>query len=118
MIVRDVAFLRLCRFGQIRRNNPGLTARVLSRRLRQLVAEGLLERVESEGGVRYELTAKGEDSVYILLAILRYGMRHHMKKGSDLSQDEAMKALHYYSPFEKGSGGAYLDGKCAPWMAS
>ena len=100
MIMRDVAFLRIHHFGEIRRNNPGLTARVLSRRLHELVAEGLLERVVSKGEVSYSLTAKGEDSVYILLAILRYGMRHHVSGGAEYTQKEAMKELHYESPFE------------------
>jgi DNA-binding HxlR family transcriptional regulator len=102
IIIRDVAFLRLHHFGEIRRNNPGLTARVLSRRLRQLVSEGLLERLEDKGEVRYELTSKGEDAVYILLALLRYGMRHHMKKkqGKELTEEEAMRRLSYSSPFE------------------
>ena len=103
MIIRDVAFLGLHHFGEIRRNNPGLTARVLSRRLRQLVAGGLLKRNEKSGKVTYVLTSKGEDSVYVLLALLRYGMLHHMKKGNKYDVDDAMRELHYQSPFEKQS---------------
>lgn len=100
MIIRDIAFLSLHRFGEIRRNNPGLTARVLSRRLRQMVAEGLLDRTENPGEITYKLTSKGEDAVYILLALLRYGIRHHMRKGADYTQEDAMNELHYRSPFE------------------
>ncbi len=99
MIIRDIAFLGLHRFGEIRRNNPGLTARVLSRRLRQLVNEGLLERNEESGIVTYVLTGKGEDAVYVLLALLRYGIRHHMKKEEEYGLKDAMKELHYQSPF-------------------
>jgi DNA-binding HxlR family transcriptional regulator len=100
LIIRDVAFLRLQHFGEIRRNNPGLTARVLSRRLRQMVNEGLLDRAEKSGVITYSLTDKGEDAVYVLLALLRYGIRHHMKKVGDYSIEDAMKELHYQSPFE------------------
>lgn len=105
LVLRDVAFLGLHRFGEIRRNNPGLTSRVLSRRLRQLVAEGLLDRTEREGGeaggaVSYNLTSKGEDAVYVLLALLRYGIRHHMKKGGNYELEEVMNELRYQSPFE------------------
>lgn len=75
IIIRDVAFLKLHRFGEIRRNSLGLTARVLSRRLRQLVSEGILERRVRSGVVTYSLTRKGEDAVYVLLALLRYGIR-------------------------------------------
>jgi DNA-binding HxlR family transcriptional regulator len=95
LILRDVAFLRLHRFGDIRRNNPGLTARVLSRKLRQMVNEGLLDRLQEGREVRYSLTAKGEDAVYILLAVLRYGIRHHMSKSASFDEEEAMRELHY-----------------------
>jgi DNA-binding HxlR family transcriptional regulator len=80
LIIRDIAFLKLNRFGQILKNNPGLTPRVLSRRLEQMTNEGLVRKIKTnasgalDGG--YELTSKGEDAVYILLAILRYGLRH------------------------------------------
>ena len=77
LILRDIAFLKLKRFGQIRRNNPGLTPRVLSRRLNQMTGEGLLTREEKGDAVYYCLTDRGEDAIYLLLALLRYGMRHH-----------------------------------------
>jgi len=78
LILRDMAFLKLTRFGQILRNNPGLTPRVLARRLRQMQQEGLVERVVTEDKVAYRLTSRGEDAVFILLAFLRYGIRHHL----------------------------------------
>ena len=78
LILRDMAFLKLTRFGQILRNNPGLTPRVLARRLRQMREEGLVERVVTEEKVAYRLTSRGEDAVFILLAFLRYGIRHHL----------------------------------------
>jgi len=76
LILRDMAFLKLNRFGQILRNNPGLTPRVLSRRLDQMAEEGLVERIDKGDSVTYRLTARGEDAVFILLAFLRYGIRH------------------------------------------
>ena len=82
LILRDMAFLKLNRFGQILRNNPGLTPRVLSRRLRQMQQEGLLERLSTNDRIAYRLTSRGEDAVFILLAFLRYGTRHHMSVGS------------------------------------
>jgi DNA-binding HxlR family transcriptional regulator len=99
LILRDVAFLEMHRFGEIRRNNPGLTGRVLSRRLRQMVAEGLLDRTQQGREITYSLTSRGEDAVFILLAVLRYGIRHHMTKGPDYTENDAMRDLHYRSPF-------------------
>ena len=95
LILRDVAFLHLSRFGEIKRNNPGLTARVLSRRLKEMTKEGLLRREENGDIVRYSLTWKGEDAIYILLALLRYGMRHYMGQKGQFIADKAMKDLHY-----------------------
>lgn len=77
LLVRDMAFLKLSRFGEFLRNNPGLTPRVLSRRLTELQAEQLIVRREGAAGVRYRLTPRGEDAVFILLAFLRYGSLHY-----------------------------------------
>ncbi len=98
LILRDVAFLKIRRFGEMRRNNPGLTARVLSRRLRQMTDERLVTRRESGKTVYYDLTSRGEDAVYVLLALLRYGIRHHMTSKGTLDQDEVVKRLHYELP--------------------
>jgi DNA-binding HxlR family transcriptional regulator len=97
LIIRDIAFLGLHKFGDIRRNNPGLTARVLSRRLRQLVSEGLVERTADGREITYTLTNRGEDAVYILLAVLRYGIKYHMHIRTDTTERVAMSLLHYHS---------------------
>ncbi|HXQ94979.1 MAG TPA: helix-turn-helix domain-containing protein [Thermoplasmata archaeon] len=78
LIVRDLAFLKLQRFGEFRRNNPGLSARVLSRRLRELEQDGIVTRSGSGATVRYRLTPRGEDAGLILLAFLNYGLKHHV----------------------------------------
>jgi DNA-binding HxlR family transcriptional regulator len=78
LLVRDMAFLHLSRFGEFIRNNPGLSPRVLSRRLREMQREGLVARTADRGEVRYRLTAQGEDAVMILLAFLQYGLRYSM----------------------------------------
>ncbi len=76
LILRDIAFLKLNRFGGILRNNPGLTARVLSKRLKDMQKEGLIQRRVAKDAVTYDLTSQGEDAVFILLAFLRYGLKH------------------------------------------
>jgi DNA-binding HxlR family transcriptional regulator len=102
LIIRDIAFLKLQRFGEILRNNPGLTPRILSRRLEQMTKEGLLRKVKNAGLgqqiYQYYLTSKGEDAVYILLAILRYGIRHCMKVQGKLGEDQMIKKLNYEVP--------------------
>ncbi|MCI4318314.1 MAG: helix-turn-helix transcriptional regulator, partial [Thermoplasmata archaeon] len=78
LLVRDLAFLNLDRFGEFRRNNPGLSARVLSRRLREMEREGLVLRRTAGREVRYRLTRRGEEAALILLAFLNYGLKHHV----------------------------------------
>jgi DNA-binding HxlR family transcriptional regulator len=78
LLVRDLAFLSLNRFGEFRRNNPGLSPRVLSRRLREMEREGLIVREVDGREVRYRLTARGQDATLILLAFLQYGLKHQV----------------------------------------
>ncbi|HWG92068.1 MAG TPA: helix-turn-helix domain-containing protein [Candidatus Thermoplasmatota archaeon] len=77
MILRDIVYYKLDRFGQFLKNNPGMTPRILSKRLNEMIEEGLLERVEEGGEVRYRLTARGEDTRPILLALFRFGIKYH-----------------------------------------
>ena len=108
LILRDIGFLGLKRFGEIRRNNPGLTARVLSKRLRDMQREGLIERKIAADMVTYDLTTRGEDAVFILLAFLRYGLKHHIGRRSSSSNplptlDEMIRQYRQQDPnmFEK-----------------
>jgi DNA-binding HxlR family transcriptional regulator len=78
LIVRDLAFLGLKRFGEFRRNNPSLSARVLSRRLREMQRDGLVVREQMGQEVRYRLTSRGEDAALILLAFLQYGLKYYV----------------------------------------
>lgn len=79
LLLRDMAFLKLSRFTEFLRNNPGLTPRVLSRRLREMREERLVVRSAAGRIVSYSLTARGENAVYILLAFLRYGLKYHLR---------------------------------------
>lgn len=79
LILRDIGFLRLERFGEILRNNPGLTPRVLSRRLRNMQKEGLVEKTVRSDRITYMLTPRGEDAAYVLLAFLRYGLKYQTR---------------------------------------
>lgn len=80
MVLRDVAFFGEMTFTRILRNNPGMTPRILSMRLKDLQEEGLIERLATSRNpksVRYRLTARGRDAIPILTGLIQYGMRHH-----------------------------------------
>ena len=75
-ILRDVVYFRRTRFQEFLAANPGLTDRVLARRLDDLVREGILERTGRGKMVRYRLTQRGQDTKPILAAIYNYGIRN------------------------------------------
>ncbi|HEV2316148.1 MAG TPA: helix-turn-helix domain-containing protein [Thermoplasmata archaeon] len=81
ILLRDMAFLGLTRFTEFIRNNPGLTPRVLSRRLQEMRLEQLVVREGTRKAVSYRLTPRGQDAVYILLAYLQYGLKYHRRPG-------------------------------------
>lgn len=77
LILRDVAALGTVRFSQIQHRIDGLGARVLSKRLKELQAEGLVAKVpDAEGDPTYRLTEKGRDAWPILASFIQYGMKH------------------------------------------
>lgn len=83
LILRDVAFFGEMSFTGFLRNSPGMTPRILSIRLKELQAEGLINRwVNPHDGrdIRYRLTAKGEEAVPILTAFIQFGMRRHPER--------------------------------------
>jgi Predicted transcriptional regulators len=72
------------RFGEIQRQAPGLSARMLTVRLRELEAAGLVERAVEPAmpvTVRYRLTQQGEDLLRSLQGLADYGRRWGLPAG-------------------------------------
>lgn len=66
------------RFGDLRRNLPGVSAKVLTTRLRDLELRGVVTRrvlPSSPPAVEYELTSLGRDLLPVLEAIAQVGKR-------------------------------------------
>jgi hypothetical protein len=55
------------------------------------------EQLLTKKSESYYLTPKGEDAVYILLAILRYGIKHFigMEVQTKLEGEKLARQLHY-----------------------
>jgi DNA-binding HxlR family transcriptional regulator len=66
----------LHRFSEIEAAIPGVSARMLTERLRELEEVGVLERVAQGGGSRrtYELTEKGDALRPVLMALNRWAV--------------------------------------------
>lgn len=93
LVLRDVSFFRKVRFSDILHNNPGLSSRLLSIRLKDLQREGLVERVvnpEDHREVWYNTTKKGMDVVPILAAFIQYGAKH---RASEVFADRKPRAF-------------------------
>ncbi|WP_166349755.1 winged helix-turn-helix transcriptional regulator [Phytoactinopolyspora limicola] len=74
LIIRD-AFDGISRFSEFRRN-LGLAKNILAARLRELVAQGILEVVPAADGTAYHeytLTSKGRDLFTILVGLRQWG---------------------------------------------
>jgi DNA-binding HxlR family transcriptional regulator len=80
LIIRDIGFRRIERFNRLLESIPGLTPRVLSMRLKELEAEGLIECTEEKRSpmmVLWRLTEKGKDTLPILMQIVAFGSKWH-----------------------------------------
>jgi DNA-binding HxlR family transcriptional regulator len=78
LILRNIAFLKIDRFNQIRRSVHGLTSRVLIMRLRELQESGLIEPILLQDNpklVRWALTEKGQDTIPILMSFISFGAK-------------------------------------------
>src|SRR5215469_13041000 len=85
LILRD-AFQGLSRFDEFQ-ESLGIAPNMLTRRLKGLVASGLLERRRyQERPARYEyvLTERGRDFRPVLWALLAWGNRHFAPEGASV----------------------------------
>ena len=63
------------RFNDLHRGVPRMSRNLLAKRLRQLVAEGLVERREEDDVPHYRLTAAGEELTPVIEALGTWGVR-------------------------------------------
>jgi DNA-binding HxlR family transcriptional regulator len=81
LVLRDIGFSGVDRFNRLLDSIPGLTPRVLSKRLKELEKEGFIECIEKEKPpmvvVRWALTEKGRDVLPILMLITAFGSKWH-----------------------------------------
>jgi DNA-binding HxlR family transcriptional regulator len=99
LIVRELVFGPK-RFTDLRGGLPGASPNVLSQRLRELEASGVVRR-RKLGAATYELTAWGHELHAILLQLGRWGARSPARPQGALSVDALMVALE--STFDAGA---------------
>ena len=80
------------RFSELRRNIPGISAKVLTGRLRDLEQRGVLARsviATSPPTVEYELTALGEELLPAIRSIVEVGTRLILRDREQSLRDAA-----------------------------
>ena len=95
LVVREL-MLGPKRFTDLKRGLPTASPNVLSQRLDELEAEGLIVRRELSapyGGFAYELTERGRELEPVLIALARWGSRAQPVPAGDLSDDALLFAL-------------------------
>ncbi|MEV0366933.1 winged helix-turn-helix transcriptional regulator [Nocardia fusca] len=86
LIVRD-AFDGIRRFSELQRN-LGLAKNILAARLRELVAQGILEVVPAADGSAYHeytLTPKGRELFSVIVALRKWGETYLFEEGEPRS---------------------------------
>lgn len=95
LVVREL-LLGPKRFRDLSRALPGISQNVLSQRLRELAAAGVVRRRQLGPPAStsvYELTEQGADLEEVVLALARWGSRRPVPAGGDLSADALVLAL-------------------------
>ena len=86
LILRE-AFFGVRRYGQMQRN-LGIARNVLADRLRQLVADGMFERVRyrtDPDWYEYRLTERALDLYPVIVGLMRWADRH-LAEGEDITE--------------------------------
>ncbi len=100
LVLRDVAMRKRERFNELMKSLPGISPRILSRRLRELESNGLLSRVierSSQETVRWRVTEKGWDALPILFSYVAFGSKWYPDKVFADGQPRSMRE-QYPSP--------------------
>ena len=83
LLVREL-LLGPARYGELSAALPGLATNLLAERLRQLVDDGLVQRV----GVAYQLTPRGRGLEAVILELIRWGAAYMVTGPGDDVVDE------------------------------
>lgn len=96
LIVRELLIRGSARFSEIERGLPGVAPNLLSGRLRDLEANGVIERDAGDGAstqaTRYSLTSRGRDLSGVVRELLKWGAAL-----VPAAPDDAAFQMHWFS---------------------
>ena len=89
------------RFGELQTAIPGLSPRMLSERLKELEAEGVLDRnvfADTPVRIEYRLTEKGLALRGVLVALSKWAIRWNEDASEDLARLKAAQVMRLHTP--------------------
>jgi DNA-binding HxlR family transcriptional regulator len=98
LVIRDLLVGRK-RFSELQRGLPGIPSNVLTTRLKELEAAGVIERKAvaraDGGGVAYQITAEGRELEPAVIALGRWGAKRlgEMRDDEIVTEDSMRSAL-------------------------
>jgi DNA-binding HxlR family transcriptional regulator len=96
------------RFSEIQRGVPLMSPSMLSRRLKELEREGVIERCEDEGGITYHLTDPGREFLPLVYSLGTWGQRWTRR---ELAEGEIDYGLLLWDMERTVRGDAFGDGR-------
>ena len=78
-LMYEMCMFDTVRFGQIKKDLPGITNTMLTKVLRELEDDGLIDREQFDDiphHVEYSLTDMGRDLLPVFYAVMNWGFRH------------------------------------------
>ena len=103
-ILRDIGMRKNERFSQLLESVEGISPRLLSRRLRELEAAGLVNRIEESATpkkVLWRFTEKGWDTLPILMSYVAFGSKYFPERVFSDGQPREMKEMYPAPVVEK-----------------
>lgn len=85
-ILYELCIYDTVRFGVLKKDLPGITNTMLTNALRDLEADGFINRVqfnEIPPHVEYSFTARGKDLMPIFYEIMKWGFTHETDQSED-----------------------------------
>jgi DNA-binding HxlR family transcriptional regulator len=104
LVLRDIAMRKKERFNELVKTLPGISPRILSRRLHELESNGLVSRNvdhHSPETVRWRVTEKGWDALPILFSYVAFGSKWYPEKVFADGQPRTMREQYRSAVAEK-----------------
>jgi len=102
LILRNIGLYRARRFNQMLRITKGLSKRILAMRLKELERSGFIRAVErGRNYTKWGLTAKGEDALPILMALVYFGSKWYAEEVFEDRQPRALSEVFDRSYIDK-----------------